>query len=142
MVCLAYQSVCQLLRYQKFATWQFPPSLFSLDGPFHFGIPESCCPCFIRLVPSVYRTQLGSGILSPSLKQTPDTLPPLCRSVPSSLTPSNLLTSTAGAVHLSLSSIFPWSQQPASGHPRIVGADIHTLPDGMNPDQKPRLPQR
>ena len=76
------------------------------------------------------------------LRQTPDTLPPPCRSVPSSSTLGNLLPSAAGAVLLSLSSIFPWSRQPAAGHPNIVGANIHTLLDGMSSGQKPRLPQR
>ena len=84
----------------------------------------------IRLVPSVYRTQLGSGTLCP-LKQTPDTLPPPCRSGPSSSTPGNLLPSAAGGVLLSLSSIFPWSRQPAAGHPHIIGANIHTLLDEL-----------
>ena len=32
-------------------------------------------------------------------------------------------------------------RQAAAGHPHIVGADIHTLLDGMSPDQEPRLPQ-
>ena len=43
---------------------------------------------------------------------------------------------------LSLPNLFTWSRQPAAGHPRIVGANIHTLPDGMSPGQKPRLPLR
>ena len=92
-------------------------------------------------MPSVYRTQLGSGPLRPSLKQTPDTLPPPCRSGPSYSTPGNLLPSAAGAVLLSLSSIFPWSLQPAADHPRIVGANIHTLPDGMSSGQKQGFPK-
>ena len=64
------------------------------------------------------------------------------KALASSSTPGNLLPSAAGAVLLSLPSIFPWSRGPAAGHPHIVGANIHTLPDGMSSGQKPRLPQR
>ena len=39
----------------------------------------------------------------------------------------------------SFPNIFPWSRQPAAGHPSIVGANIRTLSDGMSPGQKPRL---
>ena len=55
--------------------------------------------------------------------------------MPSSSTPGNLLPPAVGAVLLSLPSIFPWSQQPVAGHPRIVGANIHTLLAGMSPGQ-------
>ena len=37
---------------------------------------------------------------------------------------------------LSLSRIFPWSQQPAAGHPHIVGANIYTVLDGMSSGPK------
>ena len=117
--------------------------LFSvLMAPFCFGIPESCCPCFIRLVPPVYRTQLGSGTLSPFLKQTPDTLPLLCRSVPFLRHPVTCFHQQLEQCICPFSAFFVGLRQPAAGHPCIVGADIHTLLDGMSPGQKPRLPQR
>ena len=90
------------------------PTISFQSWPLLLWLIQQLLSLFIRLLPSVYTTHLGSGTFSPSLKQTPDTLPPLCRSVPSSLTPGNLLPSTAGAVHLSLSSIFPRSRAVSS----------------------------
>ena len=52
-----------------------------------------------------------------------------------------MLPSAAGAVLLSFPSIFPWSWWPAAGHPHIVGANIHTLPDGMSSGQKQGFPK-
>ena len=127
--------------YKGWNIWEYP-GIQILQNPV---TPENSRTC---------RRVLGVGILRitsfldwsnnlvPFSKQTPGTLPPPCRSVPSSLTPGNLFPSAVGGLCSSLPSIFPWSQQPVAGHPRIVGAYIHTLPNGMSPDQKPRLPQR